>query len=527
MTKITANGVRLPQAFIDLIIEDKSKGIILVEGRENSIASLVLDFEVVNDKQADDLKSELPLKLTGAESMYRSFDLRGCVGPGLNTGCTKSITGTNASEEITKTVELADNIDSSKQVFFAHGANVNEDSSRGSSAEMFKRLFQSGSKAQFNSISWAGDEGIPVAYWNNVFNAFNTAEDLKWLIGQVPGSSKTVIAHSLGNMLMGSAIQDHGLNVAHYFMLNPAVAIEAYAGNQLDIREMRHSDWDDYYKLETSETSATTNFDNACGRRLWASEWHRLFDPSYTCKSTDINEINYAYPGSADNNNSKLTWRNKFLTVSNNSGVVQFYSSGEDVVRQATEGDPGFNQISALFNGAIDAWNLQEKSKGTKSITASLQTDIQGGWGFRVCDTYFDPNLGEEITIYCDEVTSPDEAFAMRNDLLRQTPFFYEMSTLNPASSEQINELLAYAIPALSYGAGGAVVTSFIPAQKTIDMNAYPGSGGNPDWPAERRPFEVNAANEDLYWLHSDFKDVAYRYVYELYIAMVVRGGLK
>ena len=38
----------------------------------------------------------------------------------------------------------------------------------------------------------------------------------------------TILAHSLGNMLVSAAIQDWQMPCARYFMLNAAVAAEAY-----------------------------------------------------------------------------------------------------------------------------------------------------------------------------------------------------------------------------------------------------------------------------------------------------------
>jgi len=38
------------------------------------------------------------------------------------------------------------------------------------------------------------------------------------------------------------------------------------------------------------------------------------------------------------------------------------------------------------------------------------------------------------------------------------------------------------------------------------------------DWPAER---------DKTHWLHSDAKDIAYRYVFNLYDQWVLEGGLK
>ena len=58
-------------------------------------------------------------------------------------------------------------------------------------------------------------------------NAFATAPALKSAMDGVDGP-KWFLAHSLGNMLVSAAIQDCQMPHEKYFMLNAAVAMEAY-----------------------------------------------------------------------------------------------------------------------------------------------------------------------------------------------------------------------------------------------------------------------------------------------------------
>lgn len=264
---------------------------------------------------------------------------------------------------------------------------------------------------------------------------------------------------------------------------------------------------------------------NACGRRLWSSEWYKLFDLNYTCKSTDPNEANDIFAGSNNQFVKTMTWRDRFKKVADHPGVIQLYSSGENVVRQATEGDPGLGQYGTAFNGGVGAWNFQEKSKGTKKTTALVQKGLtQGGWGFNICSV-------DQITndpTYCNELTA-DEAFALHNETLRQSQFFNFTKWLYPDSQQQVNEMLAYAIPALSFGSGGARIDKIFSLNnlRSINMNTYPGSGSNPDWPRERRPDVNPRTGLPRLWRHGDYKDVAYRYVHEFYDEIVTRGLLK
>ncbi|MCP4990692.1 MAG: alpha/beta hydrolase [Colwellia sp.] len=127
--------------------------------------------------------------------------------------------------------------DKSKQFVFLHGFKVDETGARAWHAEMFKRLFQSGSNAMYIGFSWDSDEGLisdgAMNYWGNVENALNSAPIVSNIINNSLTGDITIAAHSLGNMVLGQAIQQYGLTPNHYFMLNPAVPTEAYNASQL------------------------------------------------------------------------------------------------------------------------------------------------------------------------------------------------------------------------------------------------------------------------------------------------------
>jgi hypothetical protein len=57
----------------------------------------------------------------------------------------------------------------------------------------------------------------------------------------IPGSS-SIAAHSLGNMVVGAAIQDHGLSrFGKYFAIDASVALEAY-GQVADVASQVNPD---------------------------------------------------------------------------------------------------------------------------------------------------------------------------------------------------------------------------------------------------------------------------------------------
>ena len=76
-----------------------------------------------------------------------------------------------------------------------------------------------------------------------LYVANNLEDELEWMVDDLasapafashvaalPGTSKVVLAHSLGNMLVSSAAVDHNLQYSRYYMLNAAVPMEAYDG---------------------------------------------------------------------------------------------------------------------------------------------------------------------------------------------------------------------------------------------------------------------------------------------------------
>ena len=107
-----------------------------------------------------------------------------------------------------------------------------------------------------------------------------------------------VLAHSLGNMLVSSAIKDHGLSYyAKYYMLNAAVPMEAYDRDASAAAMVDH-DW-----------RRVTN-------SVYSANWWQLFNNG--------------------DGRVALTWRERFCGITN---VVNCYSASED-----TLGNAGLNE---------------------------------------------------------------------------------------------------------------------------------------------------------------------------------------
>ena len=338
----------------DLVMDapDK-KGIVLIEGRwpgdglEVSGSWWRMGNEVV-------ARCNAKIRISPVEAMYRWINFRRALSgvPTDKLGIDDRIgdpTNWPAAE-----------CGTAGHIAFVHGFNVNTKEARASAAETFKRLWQSGLKSSFTAVEWYGDVGqvntfsskgtVSLDYYANAVHAFETAHCLATNLNENIFKSRdhavtnVVIAHSLGNILVSSAIKDHGLRCDRYYMLDAAAAMEAYDA----------SAWDDLM-IDTSWTNAPQQY--------WASRWHSLFnDDMYT---NDVRRT--------------LNWRGRFSGITN---AVNFYSSTEDTVGNFNTNDH-FQTV----------WVEQERRKGTvawhvmNSIPIiSSSAEIEGGWGI---NTYY------------------------------------------------------------------------------------------------------------------------------------------
>lgn len=514
---IESEGVDLPSDFIDFIKANNNQGVLLVEGSKITDEPLLL--EIIDTNNQVILTAKLPLKLVEVEDMYAIADIRGAAykdkdGPNGYSAIEKADELRAKQLEIITNKTIPTSFNSNHTFVLLHGYKVTPEAARGWHAEVFKRLFQSGSNAMYVGFSWDSNGGSIDGlfnYWGNVESAFNVAETVSAVISQGLDGEITVAAHSLGNIVLGAAITQYGLRPQRYFMLDPATPLEAYDPSQLAVTTdnnghnlMSHPDWHTFDNKEKAEAL------NLNPQRLWSADWHKLFDSS--------------------DNRSQLAWLGLFQTISSETELYQFYSSGEEVLAKSDGSQPGawdslpeFGWFGGKGTGQ-NAWIIQEKHKGTKSL-ADAYSDEEGGWGFncKTPDKWWRPNL------LCDthNDTDIDTAYALTDDELRLRPFFKPFSVdelfsdnagvASDAAVQYKDHMLAFALPALSHAAGVTKLTDIKFKGKTFDMMVM-----KDGWPEERGP-----RAEDQRWFHSDAKDVAYRYVYKLYDTWVEKGQLK
>ena len=370
---------------------------------------------------------------------------------------------------------------------FCHGYNVSAEAARGWNTQVFKRLRQYGSDAKFVGISWEGNQGqineaIPFAggatpdYWHNVYNAFQSSQALATMVNGLGGGGKVIAGHSLGNMLVSSAICDRSLTSDQYFMLNAAVAREAYSATHIngDRFLVRNPSWSDY----DGDT------------RLWSSDWWSLFA---------TNDGRY-----------DLKWRGRFGTLSTHTNPHNYYSTGEEVLMKGDGSEP-----SAILEVTIKkelAWIKQEMSKGSllKKVTAGVHT-ANGGWAF---NGFWNGNPpATNLPLIANPYFKPFSEFFDENGQNPQT--VHGATGSNLASQFALRAfMLAHDAPAAPNPAGSDFIdfnnnSVNDDAAKNTDMMGKRSGGWGGDWK------------------HSDLKNQKIDRVFGLYDDMVAKGNLK
>ena len=486
---INSNGYQLTTAFLDGIMND-DKGIILVEGRYST--SQPLQLRILSATNGVVLIKDMPLQISGVEEMCRYLNLRSVCG---DTSGGASHTGEPSNNP--------NALNEQKNVVFIHGFNESPDAGRGNIAETFKRLYWSGSKAKFTGVAWRGDMGA-THYHASVTNAFATAPDLAWHLidlHDIQGEEVNVVAFSLGNMVVSSALQDWSADVDRYFMLHAAMAREAYDPGQYD-SDMRHIYWRDY-----------TN-------RLYTSKWYQLFPQG-------------------DGRND-LSWAGRFTAVVGPQ-VYNFYSSGEDVLQNLSDGGAGFGALWDIIWGRYQyVWCIQELWKGRYWDFVGGST--YGGWGFTDNHDYYTATTDEYNNVTWTLWDASTANQQVTNMDLKTVPFFDSDAPVpsllqepdNPSgagsqfATDNRAQLLAETVPALSFAAGANPLlilneysqTQNINMQHRVENGQVIDEGLQNGWPAER----MSGWSGDR-WLHGDYRTIAYLHVYKLFDDIVKTKG--
>jgi hypothetical protein len=473
-------------------IAETNGGVVLVEARHPTSSPLIME---IWDSHTNLIGSaKLYLNITGVEQMFRYTNFNSFI-----SGEPQTADARLSDAEVPNEPDTND-----KNFVFLHGYNVNPTQSRGTFAEVYKRMYWSGSHAKFYGVAWDGSTTQPLGLGKitpdlqtNIVNAFRTAPLLKGFLDTLNGPV-VVAAHSLANVVCLSALNDSAAHMDKFFMMDTAAAVEAIQGSAAQSTNMVHPDWAVY-----------TN-------DLWASEWHSFFP--------------------TNDSRSRLTWRDRFsnLPLTN---IYNFYSSGEEVLREHVGLPP-----DSLTETVVDelhwmltqeplgvyTWALQEKTKGRAAVNFVLSS-THGGWRFN--DESYGTNLITAPGFYWH--MSPSMAALLTTNQLMTNAFFDfttspednadDLALYGPGASDYArtnqNRILSDAIPALTLPVGA----NPIPVLQTIGHNFNMNSSDfQNSWPDERY-----ALPDGSKWHHSDFKAVAYVFTYKLYYKYVDLGDLK
>jgi hypothetical protein len=475
-----SGNLELPEDWVTRI-EKLGHGVVLLEGRGGSPSPL--ELQVTKGGQ---VVASVPLKIavSNATDMFRHIDLtRICTDTSGRNLLTPP--GDARATNIGSPSGLPDDESSDKWVVFLHGYNVDCDKAKGWQAETFKRLYAMGSKARFVGVTWYGDTGLD--YHKAVFQAFQTGDALIESLGFLDFSNTSIMAHSLGNMVASHALQESKLTPHRYLMINAAVAAEAYGYNdETQLKEMTEDSWRPY------------------NTRLFASEWHNL-------------------PFPAGDRRRLITWRERFLKVSQGRYAINCYSTGDEVAKCPEEmKDAGlWENLSRLGEGA---WKTQELLKGNYSVSALAVSERQGGWGF---NGDWDTNNIWAWPPIRQTMSPEDTVKYITNEHLIGKPFFrpfrehtlhYYEGMLHQMSwaldrKNTWYDVLARGIPASTYAAGGIPLPTTEPSHEPIVNYNLEDKGRVNDWPTQGHKNESTQGR----WLHSDFKNVALPYVHPFF----------
>jgi hypothetical protein len=461
------DGVPLPKAFRELVLSNPNeKGVFLIEGRAGDVSD---HLEIVGS-DADGVvcvRAPANLSVLPVERMYRWYCLREHVGGKRGM-----------PDQTASPLNWPDSECDGRHFVFVHGFNINVDEARASAAELFKRLWQAGSKSMFTVVDWYGDKdqfNVPVKgtvsanYYGNVHHAFLTAPHFANLCASLTGR-KVLLAHSLGNVLVSSAIKDFNLtDYTKYYLLNAAIAMEAFA-DSVTTTAMDDPEW------------------RNVPEKYWAANWSQLFP--------------------ANDFRSLLSWRGRFKGIAN---AVNIYSPTENVLKNANPGD-------AMYVGG--SWKIQEVMKGSthwKEINMVVDVPCEGGWGI---GSYYATRPAWYLYQYgfterAQTVTSQQAitnafftAFKTKKEMMHSPRL---MTIANKAEKHDLrSKFLACAIPARSF-AMGANESDGVLVNVSMEL-CMPRNGA---WPKNR------SGADKKYWYHSDYKNVAYFYTYLLFKGFV------
>ena len=435
-------GLDIPLAFLKKA--QTSGAIPMAEAQEVAWGTLTLAVHFTGSTMTV-FEKRIPLSSIPLEWMFARVNLRENTPPAIEPENLPAIT-THATCAL----------------YFLHGFNVNESEALDWQKEMFRRLYRKNCRVLFYGVTWAGDLGVTGKdYHASVANAFVTGERLAAYVtaqnaasGTSAPTNNVFMAHSLGNMVVASAIQDHGLKPTKVIMLNAAIPSEAINEATFNTNPQNNGLVPDAWKEYLPMT--------------WCSCWHQLWGDTLPQR--------------------KLTWRNRFSKLATQN-VLNLYSTGDEVL-EVGEQEPSFLGDGKEFGW--HAWQAQELGKGKGPL--NLYGSKVAGWDFR-----FPAPSAETANNYTLEELRTNPVFNIDSRMMDSS-----------ISTNDWNTLLAHGIPALSCPIGNPVQHAGTRAMTGVNLNEA-------EMKANGWKEIENETDLENNWLHSDIKNADYFYTWRAF----------
>ncbi len=223
VSKLANGDVVLPDGFFTCE-NHYGRGVLLVEGAAFANAG---GITLRGEKESGDhVEVTLDLRVKNVEDMYGWMNLRD--------------QGSEGDRLAPRREDASGTMLDNRHFVLVHGYNTNHEEARGNAAEFYKKLWQSGSDAMFTAVEWNGNQsqikfdelGVNFTpnYFVNVANALAAAKPFAEACKRLSGE-KILVGHSLGNVLISSAIKDHGLDYTKFVMLNAEIAGKDFAAD--------------------------------------------------------------------------------------------------------------------------------------------------------------------------------------------------------------------------------------------------------------------------------------------------------
>jgi len=142
--------------------------------------------------------------------------------------------------------------DEAKQyIVHVHGWRMSYDEAQTWANTSFKRFWHLGYKGRYAFFSWptyspaTSAVGGYLTYNKSEYRAWLSGVALKDFVATLPsGYTKNLMAHSMGNVVVGSAFRQGMGGISNYALLNAAMAAQAYDPTQIDIPSRQTLDTD-------------------------------------------------------------------------------------------------------------------------------------------------------------------------------------------------------------------------------------------------------------------------------------------